>query len=410
MMKISLTTLYALFVFVAFAQPEDYKYKRELSGINDQWHSIELPDAMFGKLSKDLSDIRIYGFNKNDTIQAAYLLKESKPERKFQNISFHLSNQSRKGNAYFFTFEIPELKTINQIQLNFKNKNFDWKIKLEGSQTREDWQTIVDNYRILSIDNNSVKFNHTSISLPASDFRFYRLTIPATVKPEFERAEISFEKFIPGKRKLHKTANTNITENKELQQTEIKIKLAKIVPVSQLDFIIADNFDYYRPVTIQYLSDSIKTENGMKHRYRTITSATLNSLKENSFSFPTVFTNRLKIIIRNENNQALDITGVEVYSNSFELIARFTEECEYFLYYGNNKAPIAHYDIERFPDKIPETAVGIMLGNEMTNDVAVIEKKDKSAIFENSYWLWLILAALGVMMGFFTIKMIRSKS
>ena len=64
--------------FTAFcsAQIETYNYKRPLNGISDEWHKIMLPDAIFGKINSDFSDLRIYGITaKNDTIEAPYLLR-----------------------------------------------------------------------------------------------------------------------------------------------------------------------------------------------------------------------------------------------------------------------------------------------------------------------------------------------
>ena len=57
----------------------EYNYKRELTGISEDWHRIELSNDILSKTSQNLSDIRIYGITPSkDTIESPYLLKNSK--------------------------------------------------------------------------------------------------------------------------------------------------------------------------------------------------------------------------------------------------------------------------------------------------------------------------------------------
>ena len=76
--KIKFLAFFVLMNSFAFGQMKDLKYKRELKGIQDQWHSITIPNEMYGKISQDLSDIRIYGIKANkDTIEASYVLRKN---------------------------------------------------------------------------------------------------------------------------------------------------------------------------------------------------------------------------------------------------------------------------------------------------------------------------------------------
>ncbi|MDZ7612733.1 MAG: hypothetical protein U5K51_02645 [Flavobacteriaceae bacterium] len=47
----------------SYGQMDRYAYKMELQGIDASWHRVVLPDGLFGKVSADLQDIRIYGIN-----------------------------------------------------------------------------------------------------------------------------------------------------------------------------------------------------------------------------------------------------------------------------------------------------------------------------------------------------------
>jgi hypothetical protein len=181
--------LFLLLAKISFAQLNIYNYSREISGVSDTWHTIELPNGVFGKMDVSLNDLRIYGITKTDTIEVPYLLKIATEKQTEKNIDFTLLNTSKEGNAYFFTFEIPSDKTINEIDLNFKQQNFNWLVNLEGSQDNNDWFSIVSDYRILSIKNELTHYQFTNVKFPKSKYRYLRLQITADEKPELLAAE-----------------------------------------------------------------------------------------------------------------------------------------------------------------------------------------------------------------------------
>jgi len=141
----------------AYAQMSDYAYTRELKGGGEQWHKVILTDDMYAHLASDLNDIRIFGITSiGDTIEAPYLRKELTETITNDKVSFELINQSRNDKGYYFTFKLPIAKSINQIQLDFRQQNFDWQTRLEGSQNQSEWFTILGKYRILSIKNQLI--------------------------------------------------------------------------------------------------------------------------------------------------------------------------------------------------------------------------------------------------------------
>ena len=177
------------------------------------------------------------------------------------------------------------------------------------------------------------------------------------------------------------------------------------VPVSHLKIDVKDSFDYYRPITIKYLTDSIKTEKGWKYNYSTLTSGMLNSMEKNEFKFSSRTVQKLKIFIHNQDNQPLTIDSILVKGYLHELIARFTEQATYFMTYGNKTAARPHYDIDRFTDKVPVTLTALELGNELT-----IEKDETpltEPLFKNKTWLWTIMSLIILLLGWFSVKMIR---
>jgi len=389
-----------------YGQMETYDYKRELNGISDQWHSIILPNDLFGKASHNLADVRLFGISANqDTLEAPYIIRVKTENSTSKDIVFKTLNTSYNNKGSFFTFEIPTKESINQIKLDFEQENFDWRLTLEGSQNQREWFTITENYRITSIKNELTDFQFTTVRFPNSSYRFFRIRIDSKEKPDLTVAHLTQSEKTEGVFRNYPIKIQEFGENKKEKQTEIKLELQVPVAVSHLKINISDKVDYYRPITIMYLSDSVKTEKGWKYSYSKLTSGTLNSMEENEFKFKCTTLKNLKIIIYNQDNQALSIDSIQVKGYIHEIVARFTEPANYFLTYGNEKAVKASYDIERFTDKIPDTLKALDLGIEQK-----IGKEKEAAgdpLFENENWLWLVMTVIIGLLGWFSLKMMR---
>jgi hypothetical protein len=138
-----------------------------------------------------------------------------------------------------------------------------------------------------------------------------------------------------------------------------------------------------------------------------LTTGTLNSIHKNGLKFNSTIVQKLKIIIDNKDNQPLSIDGIKVKGYVHELTARFTENATYFLTYGNENATKPDYDIERFPDNVPKMLSSLELGNEL--EIAKEEAPKKTPLFENKIWLWLIMGLIILVLGWFSLKMMKKE-
>jgi hypothetical protein len=406
--KIKLTCIILIIGLYSSGQIDQYSYKRELSGIKDQWHMIVLPDNIFGKVSPDFSDIRIIGLStNNDTIEAPYILKINEDKILQKEVSFNLINQSANDKGYYFTFEVPADNSVNQISLEFKQQNFDWRAALDGSQNLREWFSIIEDYRILSIKNDLTDFQFTKVGFPESKYRYFRLLINSDEKPELISVKISLNEIVEGNYNNYIVVATKTDEDKKNKQTIVDIDLKTPVPICCLRISVKDRIDYYRPLTIKYLSDSVKTEKGWKYYYSTLTSGTLNSIEKNEFRFNSTVLKRLRITVDNQNNAPLKIDSLIVKGYVHELVGRFNEPAAYSLIYGNKRTVKPNYDIHHFTDKIPAALSSLTLGTEQL--VGSKAKNKQTPFFQNKMWLWSIMALIIVILGWFSLRMIRQR-
>ncbi|MEO7264758.1 MAG: DUF3999 family protein [Ferruginibacter sp.] len=406
-MKRSLILYHVLFLLSlnAVGQYQQYKYKRELQGIKDQWQQLILPADIFGKISNNFSDIRIIGIKENkDTIEAPYVLEIASEKNAGKEVPFKLINQSKNDKGYYFSFEIAGQVDVSQIHLDFKQQNFDWKINLEASHNQQQWFTIVEDYRILSIHNEQTQFKFTKLEIPPSRYRYYRLFINAATDPGFIKASLLQNEKVIGSWVDYQNHSFKTENQKTNKQTIVDVTMVQPVPVAWVKIFVKNNFDYYRPITINYITDSFKTETGWHYNFSLLQSGTLNSFDKNEFTFNSTILKKLSIIIENQDNEPLQIDSIQIKGYRHILKARFIEKARYYLLYGNKDVARPNYDIESFTDKIPKIMSALEMGEE---EFLKTEIKKPVALFQDKKWLWILMAAIIFLLGWFTVRMMK---
>ncbi len=388
------------------AQNDTYKFIRKLDNIKQGWQGILLPDEIFGRLNPDFSDIRIIGITDNgDTIIAPYILRIKSDELKERELSFKTINESGTDDGFYFTFDISSDNPVNTIIPEFKQENFDWRIKIEGSQDLRNWFTLTNDYRIVRVNNKHMDFSFTRIDIPDSRFRYFRLFIPGKIRPELESLKILFKELRKGDYRTYKARMENAEADKVHKSQITDISLEMPIPVSLLKIRVADSIDYHRPVEISWLADSIKTEQGWRYQYLPLFNGHLSSIDSSRFRFPEVIAKKFRITISNGDNQQLKIDSVLLQSCVHELAVRISGDAKYFLLYGNMQAGKPDYDLQQFSERIPENPALLMPGPEQT--VYAINNNEPKP--QSKLWLWLVLITTTVLIGWFTLKMIKNK-
>jgi len=130
-------------------------------------------------------------------------------------------------------------------------------------------------------------------------------------------------------------------------------------------------------------------------------------MEDNLFRFRHIVTSKLKIIIRNHDNQPLSIDAIAVRGYLHNLVARFTEPGNYALYYGHKTARTPQYDIKRFTGTIPEAPGKLTLGAQQVLDKSHLATKETKPLIENQFWLWLVMGVVILLLGGFTFSMLR---
>ncbi|KQC02310.1 DUF3999 family protein [Pedobacter sp. Hv1] len=406
--KIKLIALLFCLTLSVKAQLKHYQYQRELKGITSNWHSLPLPNAIFKNTQRNLNDLRIYGIKGKDTIEVPYILEQSADQIIESETSFNIINQSNNAQGYYYTFQSTTANTpINQIRLSFGQRNFDWKVTLEGSNNNNEWFTILKNYRILSILNNNTDYHFSQLNFPNANYGYFRILVKANEQPQLRAAKILKTDTLRGIDTAVAVQAYQLHNDIKNKQSVIEVSLVNPSPLSHLKLNVKSNLDFYRPIKIESVTDSFKTDKGIQYNYQTLYQGTISSLENTAFNFSNTLTSRLRITIDNNDNKPLQLNGIVLKGPISELIARFEKtDYEYALYYGDKNASAPSYELKNFESKIPIGITALTMGDEQQNTTSIT--KTENPLFENKAWLWGLMVLIIFLLGFFAFKMLKN--
>lgn len=391
---------------IVFAQKQNFQYERKITDVNGRWGNFLLPNDLYGKVKSNFSDVRIFSINSNDSSEVPYWIESTEQAPILEKIQFDILNTTHNGDGYYFTFETKDDNAINQLDVKFKEKNYDWNVQLEGSEDQSKWFTIVDNYRLLSIQNEKANYAFNTINFSNVKYRYFRLLVKT--KMEVVLDEVSLLKSVEQKNTLVDYANPHysVNTNPKEKQTKINIDLPFLMPVSAIQLFIKKDYNFFRTVSAYYVSDSFKTEKGWEYDYVPLYSGAVNSKENNILSFNNTIVQKLIVNLENADNRPLTIDSVKVGGYPYRLIGYFVDStAKFVLRYGYTSLAAPQYDIEHFKNELPNNIPTLTLGDE-TKNFAQNDKVEKS-IPLNKIWLWVVMVVLILLLGFFAFKMMK---
>lgn len=390
-----------------YAQLPQYKYMRALSKSPAGWAEMKLPPDLFTKTNLNLSDLRIYGIQGKDTLEAPYILYNFHTRILEKAVKFNILNLSKNEEGHYVTFEIPDSASINQIELSFAQENYDWKIDLQGSQEQLKWFNILSDARVLSIKNADTEYQYNRLKFPDAKYRYFRILVKTKDKLNLTKA--LFSKNLLEQNALYPIQARSFvkTNNIAEKRSEYIVQLPTLSPVARIKLLEQGHTDYYRKMRVEYATDSFKTNKGMQYAYKTLWENDISSLDQLDFDLKGQLLSTLKISIFNEDNPALDIRGVEIFGARIKLLARLDKaDMNYALYYGNTEAALPVYDLPAFEERIPLERSQVELGVQKTNPLYV--DSSQSPLLEKSYWLWTVMGIIILLLGFFAFRMMKN--
>lgn len=405
-------TIFALLILLqsaAFAQMNRYDYKRRLENITEKnWYEVRLDGETLAKMSLSMEDVRIYRLSNSDTTEVPYVIESMASTLEKNTLPFDVINKSydKQNGWQYCTLRQVQRHTVNRIELKFAEKNFDWKVDVEGSFDQKQWLTVAENQRIVRLTNEFVEYQYTTLDFPPSDYTYFRLTLKASPKPvELEQAVVYKYTKSEGSYYSAPVVDIKTEENRKDRITSAVILLERKFAVNEIRMNFGVSKDFYRRVKAYYLVGIIKTTNGEIENWAYSGDFIASSIEPVIYNFPTVQTDKLKLEIINRNDQPLKIDSVKVLGNYFYLKSELEPGADYYLVYGRKDDVSPQYDVVYFKEKIPEKLKNAAVGEEWKMEKHV---ELTQPLLMSQGWLWAIMIIVILLIGGYSIHMLKS--
>lgn len=346
-----------------------------------------------------------------DSREAPYqLVTKRGSEQRKEFVPKILNNSYLPGEHNSFVLDIgEEPPTINELTIMTASKNFTRLVSVEGSDNQADWNLLVDEAYIYDFS-REVRSKYMRVVFPPSNFRYLRVKV-------FDDGSGSLE--ITGARAFRVTkeeARTErwplsileITENEEDRTTEVILDAGhRGLPIREIEVDVISR-NYHRNVHVYSGEDR---ENWVPLGQGVIFNYDLAHFKKtgNLLSFRENATGRyFKLTVHNYDDQPIEIAGASGIGLVRRVIFPLRWGQSYKLYCGNRKATAPRYDLaRRMPyietERLPHLTLGLL----QSNPDYVVTKPVRPWSEEHSYLLWVVMAAVIVVLALLIFNLLR---
>ena len=382
-----------------------YDFQREVMNPQEGWYRVELPLEMIGKMKPSFSDLRFYGLDaKGDTIRIPYQVETWRPGSELVSKSFNSFNEVRNEKGYSIVLELQEDTVYNQLELDINLQNFDWLVDVHASNDLKTWTPRVEDYRILAITRSSERYRSTRLRFSNTRSKFLRMSIKTVEDFELRSVSVMEEKK-DEVRMAVRAGDQREYYSEEKNESIWEIGLNDRIPIAGLQFDTREGEDFYRPLILEYVVDSVMKKGKMQPVYRQAHNSWVSS-RESEMVFPVTYAQNWRIRIQHRDNEPVQLDNIQLKAFNYTALVNIPSCERVFALYGKEYAAPPQFDRSGFKDKAQKELSSLQVNDEQI--LPKFEKEKKKALFESKWWLWLILIAISAFLGFFAIRMLRS--
>lgn len=398
-MKKLLSLLNVLLVMNSYGQ--QYQWKSAIEVVNeDGFYKVDLQPTVLSKLQPSFADIKIKG---QEGKEVPYFLEKepfSVDKRVFKAYKI-IKKQRWKNGATVLVVENKEKDNINNIQLQIKNFDVTKRLELSGSDNKNDWYTIKENYFFYAANGGKTTSEIKSLHFPYTDYRYYRIVIYDVYSMPINVLKIGYYDTYQELGKFKKLPKLQLSQfdSAETKQTYVKVVFDDTPYWDKLTLKVTKPTYFFRNATICIQKQDKKG----RFYYERINRLTLNSNEELTFYHTDFPHQEFYIVIENEDNPPLEGIQIEAYQLNRYLVAHLEKQNNYQLVFGNDQVRNKpNYDIAHFKNKVGEDIPLLK-----TAAIFKIMASKKEKIAGSALWIWLSIGFVVILLGYISYKMIN---
>jgi hypothetical protein len=405
------TFLIGILIHISILNPlysQNFNWKAKIGSVETEgYYKIYLTPEITSKLGHSFPDIRIV--NENDE-EIQYILKKQKTifdkGSKF-NMKI-LKNRHKKFKHYTeVVVQNKEKIVISNLIFRIINIHNPIYIKILGSDDQEKWYVLRKSFPVVPEITESEMTEIRVMDIPTAKFEYYKILfhdndeIPITVN------EIYYHQLSDIRAEYVELSEPVVKQIDTLDKSIVTIEFKSPQFIDMLNFGIMGPEFYLRKAKMRKL-DTITDENTSEVFYDQLNKDFyFGSLKSNKINLYDYKAQKIDFIVDNKDNEPLTFFKVNAYQLKNYLVAYLKPDVQYYIVYGDDKSGFPSYDLPYFKDTIPD-----ILPETYVYDIKKLDPKKRNIDYiwkfpEKS--LWYIIACIGVVLIFVSIKLLRER-
>jgi hypothetical protein len=363
------------------------------------FYSIAVTPELSSYLKPDLSDLRIIDEKKQWVpfiIDYPYL--KSPPEFfLFHNMTFQKTNSESKT---ILIIENSTKKELTNFIVELKNAAAQRTGSLSGSDNNKNWFVILDSLVLHESSGSGSTTHEQRINFPASAYKYFKLTINNDKKEALNILKAMSSRLAWGDsiKPIFKNPEPFFSQKNDGKYSVITIAFSRPYQISEIQIHFSSSQLYKRNAKMfAAINENLATT----WHSNSFSEMLISSDNFSGYSFPTIKTDTLYLLIENGDNPPLKIFSISTGVINRNIIAQLEKNKTYTLLLDNPQATAPVYDLQNFKDRITSPSVlAIKEISKLDQPKMAPAKKQISR-----QWIWPVIILVTALLGFLTWKL-----
>lgn len=388
-------------------EAQDFCYQADVEQVTEKgYYKIVLSPELLGLVNTNHSDVRLYDAKGNE--QPYIIEREPASSLKSTFVTYEIVERMfEKDTVSHLIFHNPEKRKINNVSFVVRNTAVHKRVKLSGSDDKQNWYIIKNDYLLHSVESGEKTTELRMLNFPLSDYTYFKLEVNDKSDLPINIIEVGF--YDTQKAKGTTTSFPIPVESQvdSAKHSYIKLAMQDTMYVEQLAFELSGAEYYSRTVKLMDKREYFSRKKKKIVDYHTIGSGSFNSNTNPVLYVKKGTAKELYLEIDNQDNPPLKVDKVTGSILNTYLIAELKPNKEYRLKFGNDNLRKPQYDLVKFRKKLKVDSKPLAHSSVITTKKNETLVKEQISVFENPYFVWVTIGLVGAVLAFISFKMLR---
>ncbi len=371
----------------------------------DGFYKIDLSPSLTSHLNNSLSNVRIYDGN---DVEVPYILQSEGPvsyAKEFKQYDI-VDKRQTKNCCTSLILASPQGHPINNISLSIRNADVTKEARLLGSDDKETWYALKDQFTLSSISNQNNISEIRIVDFPLSNYNYYRIDIADSLTAPLNILAAGYYEGRSQDGKFTEIPGTWIKrDSNSLKRSYLHLQLDTTHIVDRIIVSMKGAPYFLRQAKLYTREAMVNAKSDDKYYYKPLSTFVLSSKQSSVIELEADLAQDLLLIIENKDNPPLEAGSIKAYQLNRYLTAWLKGGETYSLKFGpaDLRAPV--YDIEYFQDSIP-AGIKTLNASPFTQFSKQTEEPSKT-FFTSKVFVWVAIIVVMGILGFMAMKMAR---